>query len=512
MLEDSDGGGNFSGKSHFRCDFSRCIRTLLLLLLLTGSAGAESVLVLIIQSSDLHANIDGSREEGAALGEVAWTVKTLRQRHGRENTLYIDTGDTVQGSIAGTLSRGMAPLEFLRKMECEMWVPGNHEFDFGAYRFLELAESMRPWLVCCNLRFGIDGIPPYPPYRIFLRGGMRIAVIGAAASYMDNWFLPSVNRVATATSALQAIRRLMPELRREKPDAVILAIHQGWMGKNDTRGVNEVAAIAREFPEIDLILGGHTHRSIPGNRIAGGVWYVQPPPYGAFLTHVTMEFNRESRRLECITSRLVRPEKGREAPETMELSRYLKQRTAEYAREKIAEAPKRNLLSKGRPGQGNPVSELISAAVAGECGADAVLHGTLSTAGLPSGRPVLREDLFQIVPYENTIVTCEMSREELAEVVAEQWSLRKSYSFNGLYGVRAVVERGGNVKILTEKPRLKVALNSHAAAGSGRTPILKQILAKPENKCSDTGISTRDALEKYIRIHGTDIQTQTWIE
>jgi 2',3'-cyclic-nucleotide 2'-phosphodiesterase (5'-nucleotidase family) len=499
-----DNGIPMPGKSRvFACLPGILLLLLPILILLSVPVnGAEAIRIQIFHTSDIHAALADDSAESRSMAQVAGVLQELRRRYGRENTLYIDTGDTVQGSIEGTLSRGMAPLEALRLMECDVWVPGNHEFDFGAFRFLELAESMRDLLLSCNLQIRLPKIPEYPSYRIFERGGLRIAVIGASASYMEHWFLPEVNRIATAGPALEALRRIMPAVRAARPHAIILAIHQGWLGRNDVRGVNEVGKIALEFPDIDLILGGHTHRAIPGTALPGGVWYVQPPAHGTFIGHITLECDPDNRNNPVIQSRLV-PVTEDAAPDAAVAAaiRPWQLKAAEYGETVVAPPPGYNIFPRNKNGGDNPVSTLLCAAIAAASGADAALHGTLSNAGFKADKPITRKDIYAVVPYENTIVTCEMTADELAEVNAEQWTLRKSYSYCQIYGIRAAISKDGKVTLHDfpeTRQRIKVAMNSHTAAGSGRTPLLRKILARPETKMTDTGISTRLALEKYL--------------
>lgn len=56
-------------------------------------------------------------------------------------TILVDDGDAIQGEPIGTLSEGEAMIELMNAMHYNVAIPGNHEFDYGADRFLELAQQ-----------------------------------------------------------------------------------------------------------------------------------------------------------------------------------------------------------------------------------------------------------------------------------------------------------------------------------------------------------------------------------
>ena len=68
-------------------------------------------------------------------------IKKLRESTWKENTLLIDCGDTIQGCLSGTISRGAAAIKMINHLNYDAWVPGNHELDFGSERFLKLCKS-----------------------------------------------------------------------------------------------------------------------------------------------------------------------------------------------------------------------------------------------------------------------------------------------------------------------------------------------------------------------------------
>lgn len=464
--------------------------------------------VQIIHTSDLHACLTGAEGRPSPWLQLATVIGQLRRQAGDQSTIHIDTGDTMQGTLIGTLTRGLAPLRALQAMKCDAWIPGNHDFDFGPQAFAEGATMLSSIIICGNLQPANGVLPSWPSWKLFERGGCRVAVIGSTASYLRHWFLQELSNAYLVDTARAQLRRVLPEVLKANPEVIVLALHQGWV-VNDRRGVNEVAQIAEEFPEIDLILGGHTHRAIPGRQIGPHAWYMQPPPHGQALAVAEVVCDDASRRVRSITSRLIYPD-AQTAEDGM-VRRALAGDLAvaeKYEKSVVAPAPGRTISATGRPGQSNAMSQLFCAAIRHATGAEVVMHGVLSSASLPAGRPVTGKMLFDVVPYDNTMVTCQVTAAQLEAIIAEQWRMRKSYTYCGLYNACATIaaDGGAHLQSVNGAPpdsarRYLLALNSFTAAGGGRYPVLEEILSRPECSFKNTGRLTRDALQEYLKLH-----------
>ena len=494
-----------------------------LLLLWCLAATAEECVVRVLHTSDLHANLTGDDICPTSFAQLSTVLGQLRT-DAPGAVLHIDTGDTIEGSLAGSLCKGRPILKALKQMGCDIWVPGNHEFDFGVQNFRELAANCPVTMLCGNLwQRGVPLKERYPAGKILYCGKARIAVIGLTASYLPNWYLDDFREAFEVESAVMTLRRILPVILAQKPDAIILGIHQGLTTRqNDPRGVNEVARIAQLFPEIDLILGGHTHRAIPGKAIRQS-WYLQPAAHGEFVGLAELTIDLQEHRVTQITSRLVQPAiETPPDPAILELLEATLAAAKEHAGALVHSPLSREVSVKGQPGVSCPVSELLCTALADATGAEVALHGTLSTTGFPAGRPLANADLFAVVPYENTAVTAEVTAEELGRIVTEQWAQRKVYTYCGLWGADAVIDADGHARITGIGPdlaapvpgrRYRIVLNSHTAAGGGRNPVLKRILANPEAHCRDTGQNTRQILYDWLQKHPNDfaVTPRQWI-
>ena len=492
------------------------------LVLLGGWASAtETVELLILQTTDVHTFLDSSDEledGGGGWLRLATLIRRKEQEFGRDRTLLVDCGDSCQGTLAATLSQGQVGIDMIRAIDYDVWVPGNHELDFGVRRCAELCTGAGDRLLCGNLTLTLDGkLRRFPAWRMVQRGKARVAVIGATASYLSQWLWGREMEGHEVEPAVAMLTRVMPEVLREKPDMIILAIHQGWL-EADRRQVNEINPIVERFPEIDLILGGHTHRMRPGMKLGVKTWYVQAGMHGGHLGEITATVDVEHHEVVDITSHLV-PAARDVAPDasTAQAISTWQKRILEFSRQTLGKLES-EIAATGKPGEDCGTSELLCQAITEVTGAQVALHGKLTEVGLRAG-PVTEEDLFYLVPFENNLATAMLTTPELTEIVGEQWTARETLSYNGIWGATVKVSAEGKVLDLQAaaksaiSERTLVVLNSYVVAGAGgRYPRLREILRRPEAQLRDTGINSRDAVRDFLKKRGTvRIEPRAWL-
>jgi len=499
----------------------RAVWAAALLLLATGVT-AEIVDLQILQTTDVHGHFTrGDAPDSGGWLRLATLVRRQRAGPDAGRTILVDCGDSCQGTLPAMLSRGEAAIALLKHLHYDVWIPGNHEFDFGVARYTELCGMLADIALGGNVECLVAGAPQrLPAWRLLERGSARVAVLGANARYLEQWLWGDAMAGYRVESAVAMLERVLPEVLRTRPDMIILAIHQGWLIRDD-RTVNEVALIARRFPEIDLILGAHTHRPVAGTRIGRRTWYVQAGRHGDNLAVVRAQVDVAEHRVVNITSRLVPAAAG--VPPDAAAQRCVApwlEAAAAYAGRPVGELA-RAVPAAGRPGETCAVSELLCQAIAAVTEARVVLHGRLSRADLAAG-PVKEGHLFAVVPYENTLATARLTADELRTVLAEQDANRSAYTYCGLWGLAATVflDQAGTVSevrvpedAFAGDGRIKVALNSYTAAGAGgRFPLLREILRRPACAARDTGINSRAALRQFLAEHSpVTVKARRWL-
>lgn len=460
---------------------------------------AAPVNLTILQTTDIHAHVIDSISDSRQPDWLKLATVIRRERAASTACLLIDCGDTIQGTLAGVFTRGEISARLLNHLDYDAWVPGNHELDFGTRRLVELIEQVQVPVLNGNLTLYGKRLRAW---RMYNCGGARVAVIGMNSGYLKNWFSEPHTDDFEVTTAAAALEDLMPQLTSLEPDLIVLALHQGLLAK-DPRGVNEVTELAARFPEIDIILGGHTHRNVAGMR-SGRAWYAQAGFGAEYLARIDVQVDTEQHRPLMIKSRLI-PCAGepRDAMAQQAVADLISPLTA------LAQSPIRQLQeavsSYGRPGSGCAMSDLYCRAIAERTGALVVFQGRLSKTSWPADIPVTEQLLYDAIPYENKIGIAMLTADEITMVLTEQLQSRESYVFNGIWGMKAQVsDDWRTVRELQWEPladtRVPVAFHSYAAAGGGgRFPKLRALLATPAVQHRTTGLMTRDIVRDHLR-------------
>jgi 2',3'-cyclic-nucleotide 2'-phosphodiesterase (5'-nucleotidase family) len=482
-------------------------------LMLVFSALAEKRKLLILQTTDIHGRFKTANGGWLRLASI---IKKERKEAGADNCLLIDCGDTFQGTLEGSHFKGEAAIKILDTLNYDAWIIGNHEFDFGMNNLRKLTKELSVPSFAANLHPPDKEKSFLRSWTVINKNGIKIALIGLTLSYLENsiWNLDMQGfKMETIEKTME---RIMPEVINEKPDIIILAIHQGLGGAR--KKANNLWMIARKYPQINLVLGGHTHQDIPGKIIGWKTWYAQAGAHGKALLKARLEFDTDTRNVS-IKSELIPASANTPLDETTKkaIEKFTKE-TAKYSKELIGfTKTKLAPLNYNEKELQNPLSGLFCKAIAEKAGVSIAFHGTLNWKFSIEGA-IREKDLFTLVPYENTIGILELTPEETRMIINEQLKNIKKMNFQPPWGIIAKIGKDATAqtplllqdgKAWKEGQRRKVAFASYYLAGAGgRFPLLKKIASRPEVKAKDTGILVRDAMRSYIK-KNSPIKTET---
>ena len=251
-----------------------------------GRGGLEegSRSITLLYFADLHAQLEphaeffwhGGRDETATAGGVARIATAVeairRERPGR--VLFLDAGDTIQGSAAAAWTEGRAVVGPLNALKLDLGIPGNWEVVYGAEVLKRRAAEFRHPLVAANIREVQTGKPLFPPYIIKEVGGVRIGVIGFTDPDVPERQPPSYSKGLTFEGA-DVLPPLIDRLRTgEDVDVVVLLTHVG---------LPKSIRLAETLRGVDFVLSGDTHERTYEPIVRGDTWVVEPGSFGSFL-------------------------------------------------------------------------------------------------------------------------------------------------------------------------------------------------------------------------------------
>lgn len=194
-----------------------------------------------------------------------------------ENTLYLDAGDTIQGSPLTyyCISRGQElPIAGLMNYaRLDYYTLGNHDFNNGYDYLLRYMNALHAQCVCANVQ-DVTGCAPILPWHIrTLPNGLRVGVTGVTTTWVPVWERPENMTNWRVTDAVEAAKAACNEMRAQGVDLAVCIYHGGFeddlaTGKNLSRTTeNQACRIARECG-FDALFTGHQHIAQAGVMLA----------------------------------------------------------------------------------------------------------------------------------------------------------------------------------------------------------------------------------------------------
>ncbi len=234
-------------------------------LLLVSRLSAREVPITIIHTCDLHGNIlpTESYEGKTNVGGIARCATVIRQIRAQEkNVLLVDAGDTMQGTPVSFLNDGQVMVKCLNQLHYDSWTWGNHEFDWGLGKLAACAELAKVPIVVANMQEAGSGgntnsqriTSRAKPYVVREIDGVKVGIIGLDTPDIQSWSRPQLFAGLEFKDSVETLRRVIPQARAEGAQVLVLVCHQGYREAGDDHA-NQINAIARNFPELDVIIG-----------------------------------------------------------------------------------------------------------------------------------------------------------------------------------------------------------------------------------------------------------------
>ena len=499
-------------------------------LLATFTGWTEEIPITILDTTDLHAHVfpttdyEGHENVGGC-ARIATAIQKIRAT--TPNVLLVDAGDTIQGAPIGFLSSGQVMIKYLNYLHYDAWVLGNHEFDWGLEKLGACVEKATVPVVTANVRrstavtnaFATSLTKILLSYRIVEVQGVHVALIGLTTPNIPNWSRPRLINGLQFEAPVQTLQRIIPEVKAKGAQILVLVTHQGYRESGDDQA-NQLNAVASEFPELDVIVGGHTHRVFSEYKIQG-VLYNQAGYWGTHLGRIDFMYDSVQKKIVQKHATVI-PMDESVAMDPQFLA--LVKPELDFAREeasRVLGAAEAEFSPRTGSRRETPIHNLIGAAVTEALQrkgvmVDAVFHALLDEKAYLAGGPITVGEVWRIMPYENTLAVAELLPGELREIMEESAKLYERGQFRGLYGLRlrlkpsapagqriiSMTDRGG--KELDPNKRLKVAFNSFDLASAGtRLTKLREICDRPDSRLQEFDLQTRQAVMDYIRAHKT---------
>ena len=350
----------------------------------------------IIHTNDLHSHFE-------QFPKIERFIKQAQADKGVDQTFTFDAGDFMDRSHPlSEASKGQANIDLMNQFNYDAITIGNNEGISNSHQVLEgLFEHANFPIVLANL-FEEDETRPQwaQPYKIFTtKKHTRVAVVGLTAAYPmtyepNHWHVKEIS---------QTLDMLLPKLKG-KYDVLVILSHIG---------VREDRYIARHYPEVDLIIGGHSHTLLPQGEKINHTWITQTGKWGRYVGDINLELDDSHHLISIVpTTHSVKEMKAKSGDEDKTKKLFDKGNKI-LAQHKIADLPAKFLNNK---------EEAIKVSLDAICDKTHTELGILSS-GLfltPFTSGVITEkDLHQSLPHPMHLVRTKLKGSDLWRLVME---------------------------------------------------------------------------------------------
>jgi S-sulfosulfanyl-L-cysteine sulfohydrolase len=212
------------------------------------------------------------------IDRVATVLNSIRAERA-DNTLFLDGGDTWQGSYTSFKTKAADMVEVMNSLKPDA-MTSHWEFTYGIDRVKEIVDELPFAFLGGNIFDAEWEEPAFESTKMFERGGVKVAVIGQAFPYLavanPRWLFPNLSFGIRE----EQVQKNVDAAREDGAELVVLLSHNGFDADHKMAG---------RVKGIDVILTGHTHDALPEPVVVGKTLVIASGSNGKFLSRIDLD-------------------------------------------------------------------------------------------------------------------------------------------------------------------------------------------------------------------------------
>ena len=265
-----------------------------------STAMAQEVNIKLLGTSDVHGRIvpwsygADVEDKSGSYAQIATYVKDVRKNN--KNVVLVDVGDAIQDNQVDVFAKDKKyykdhPIpKVLNEMKYDVFVLGNHEFNFGMKALDEILKDIKAKKLTANFYHEKNDKRYIDATTIIEKDGVKLGIIGLSTPMSAKFEEDTGNlKDMKFTSPTEEARTQVEKLKAKGVDAIIVIAHMGIDNENkipDT-GMRDVI---NAVDGIDVVIAGHMHKDVPSETIKNTL-ITEPHRYGTVVSEVDLTFD-----------------------------------------------------------------------------------------------------------------------------------------------------------------------------------------------------------------------------
>ena len=260
----------------------------------------QQVQITLLATADVHGRFlpysyaADAPDDSGSLAQIATVVRRVREQE--QHVLLLDAGDAIQDNFCERFVHcAQNPMvEAMNAMGTEIWVMGNHEFNFDAPTRKRCIQAFSGMALCGNV-YHADGTRDLPASFVWTCAGVRIGFIGVTtpliAAFEDS---SGTLDGFVVQSAVEEVRAAIAQLK-PRCDAIVGILHMGVENENGVAGTGVRDTISA-CPGMDVVVAAHMHERI-GQLWIDDTLVTEPYKNGMAVSRIDLQFVRTAQRV-----------------------------------------------------------------------------------------------------------------------------------------------------------------------------------------------------------------------
>ena len=265
-----------------------------------STAMAQEVNIKILGTSDIHGRVvpwsygADVEDKSGSYAQIATYVKDVRKNN--KNVVLVDVGDAIQDNQVDVFAKDKKyykdhPIpKVLNEMNYDIFVLGNHEFNFGMKALDEILKDIKAKKLTANFYYKKNDKRYIDATTIIEKDGVKLGIIGLSTPMSAKFEEDTGNlKDMKFTSPTEEARTQVEKLKAKGVDAIIAVTHMGIDNENNIPDTG-MRDVINAVDGIDVVIAGHMHKDVPSETIKNTL-ITEPHRYGTVVSEVDLTFD-----------------------------------------------------------------------------------------------------------------------------------------------------------------------------------------------------------------------------